>query len=100
MKTDDEVICTHHFSNIHPVLLEYRLIVRIIVINFVLQMDNGEIMINLLEHRPNRYNFTSSTLLQVFRQLVELICSFEQVLVYWSLKSHSKGGPLEILKYC
>ncbi|VDP12271.1 unnamed protein product [Onchocerca flexuosa] len=44
---DDTVICTHEFSGIHP-------------------MENAEIMINLLENRPGKHNFSHSEVLQNF----------------------------------
>ncbi|KAL3982290.1 Laminin EGF-like (Domains III and V) family protein [Acanthocheilonema viteae] len=44
---DDTVICTHEFSGIHP-------------------MENAEIMINLLENRPGKHNFSHSQVLQNF----------------------------------
>ncbi|VDM96599.1 unnamed protein product [Thelazia callipaeda] len=45
--SDDTVICTHEFSGIHP-------------------MENAEIMINLLENRPGKHNFSHSEVLQNF----------------------------------
>uniref|UniRef100_A0A915BZ56 Laminin-like protein epi-1 n=1 Tax=Parascaris univalens TaxID=6257 RepID=A0A915BZ56_PARUN len=44
---DDTVICTHEYSGIHP-------------------MENAEIMINLLENRPGKLNFSHSIVLQNF----------------------------------
>uniref|UniRef100_A0A915EU80 Laminin subunit alpha n=1 Tax=Ditylenchus dipsaci TaxID=166011 RepID=A0A915EU80_9BILA len=44
---DDSVICTSEFSSIQP-------------------MDNGEIMLNLLENRPGKNNFGASKKLQTF----------------------------------
>ncbi|VDM41094.1 unnamed protein product [Toxocara canis] len=44
---DDTVICTHEYSGIHP-------------------MENAEIMINLLENRPGKLNFSHSAVLQNF----------------------------------
>ncbi|KAI6235067.1 Laminin alpha [Aphelenchoides besseyi] len=44
---DDSIICTSEFSSIQP-------------------MENGEIMINLLDGRPSKNNFSSSPVLQEF----------------------------------
>ncbi|KAF8358536.1 epi-1, partial [Pristionchus pacificus] len=47
IERDDQVICRSDLSSIHP-------------------LENGEILLNLMEHRPSRESFMSSTTLQHF----------------------------------